>query len=205
MSDLSKTILAKSTQLNADDLAGPITIKITGVKVTDGDQPTAISYEGDNGRPFFPCKSMRRVLVRAWGANSQDYIGRSIALYNEPTVKWGGKEVGGIRISGVSHIERDFAMPLTITRGQKKPFAVKMLQISDGRAEAMNQVQEFGKVRDEAMVAAMSGGEAYLKWWTDQDRNTQAAMVDSGEHDKCKNAAEISDSPPTSNFEEPPE
>lgn len=203
MSDLSKTILAKSDQMNADDLAVPITIKVTGVRVTDGDQPTSINFEGDNGKPYKPCKSMRRVLVRAWGANSQDYIGRSIALYNEPTVKWGGQEVGGIRISGVSHIERDFAMPLTITRGQKKPFPVKKLHIQESEPDTPDPA--FVQAAETAMNVALTGGVAYVQWWKEQTRPLQAYLVETGKHEDCKGAAEAFDNPPKSNFEEPPE
>nr|MBX2835055.1 hypothetical protein [Micavibrio sp.] len=69
MTDISHTIVPKSMQLNADDLISePKTITITQVRVKDNpDQPVAISYQGDNGKPYYPCKSMRRVMVRAWG------------------------------------------------------------------------------------------------------------------------------------------
>ena len=175
MNDLSKTILAKSDQMNADDLAVPITIKVTGVRVTDGDQPTSISFEGDNGKPYKPCKSMRRVLVRAWGADSKEYVGRSIALYNEPTVKWGGQEVGGIRIRAVSHIERDFAMPLTITRGQKKPFAVKKLHVQELQSEKLDQQVdepsegEIEEAKDVARTEAKGGTAAFGAWWNSDE------------------------------------
>ena len=71
MMDISDTIIAKSDQLNASDLiGGPITVTITGVKRFDSaEQPIAISYEGDNGKPFKPCKSVRRLLVGMWGMN----------------------------------------------------------------------------------------------------------------------------------------
>jgi hypothetical protein len=66
MLDLSKTIAPRSDQLNADDLiGGPRTITITGVKLVAEDQPVAISFDNDEGKPWKPCKSMRRVLVKA--------------------------------------------------------------------------------------------------------------------------------------------
>src|SRR5690625_6686577 len=76
--DLSHTIVPKSDQLNADDLiAGNITIKVTDIKASDSpDQPVIIHYENDNGRPYKPCKSMRRVLIQAWGANGKQWIGK---------------------------------------------------------------------------------------------------------------------------------
>jgi hypothetical protein len=85
-------------------LTGPITITITGVTVKGGgqEQPVAIHFEGDDGKPYKPCKSMSRVLVSAWGPDSSKYVGRSLTLYCDPKVKWGGMEVGGIRISHMS-------------------------------------------------------------------------------------------------------
>ena len=127
MNDMSKAIIPKSDQLNADDLlTGPITIKVTGVTVRGGqEQPVSISYEGDNGKPYKACKSMCRVLVSAWGADSSKYVGRSMTLFCDPKVKWGGMEVGGIRISHMSHISDDMTMALTVTRANKRPFTVR--------------------------------------------------------------------------------
>ena len=63
--NMLESIAPKSNQLNADDLIGgrSITIKITKVSGVAGEQPICINYEGDNGKPYYPCKSMRRVLV----------------------------------------------------------------------------------------------------------------------------------------------
>ena len=127
MSDMRKTIIPKSDQLNADDLlTGPITVKITDVTVRGGqEQPVSVSYEGDNGKPYKPCKSMCRVMVSAWGADSSKYTGRSMTLFCDPKVKWGGMEVGGIRISHMSDIDENMTMALTVTRANKKPFTVR--------------------------------------------------------------------------------
>ena len=126
MSDMGAVIIPKSDQLNSDDLiAGPITVKITGVSIKGGaEQPIAISFDGDDGKPYKPCKSMCRVMVTAWGADSKKYTGRSMTLYREPTVKWAGMEVGGIRISHMSDIDSALTMALTATRGSRKPFTV---------------------------------------------------------------------------------
>ena len=127
--DLSHTIIPKSNQLNADDLiAGDITITVTDIIASDSpDQPVSISYNGDNGRPYKPCKSMRRVLIQAWGANGKDWIGRSMTLYRDPAVKFGGSEVGGIRISHLSDIDRDMSFMLTVTRAKRQAYSVKRL------------------------------------------------------------------------------
>lgn len=139
MNDMKATIIPKSDQLNADDLlSGPITIKITDVKIKAGqEQPVAIHYDGDNGKPYKACKSMCRVMVSAWGADASKYIGRSLTLYCDPKVKWGGMEVGGIRISHMSDIDSSMTMALTVTRANKKPFTVKPLNIPSPPASAV--------------------------------------------------------------------
>ena len=127
MSDMHQTIVPKSDQLNADDLIWrELTIKITGVDIRGGqEQPVSIHFEGDNGKPYKACKSMCRVMVTAWGPDSKKYVGRSMTLYRDPKVKWGGMEVGGIRISHMSDIPEDMTMALTVTRANKKPFTVR--------------------------------------------------------------------------------
>lgn len=129
MTDLAKTIIPKSDQLNADDLiAGPITITITEVRGVDGDQPIAIHFEGDNRKPYKPCKSMRRVMVHAWKSDGNAYVGHRMTLYSDPDVAFGGIKVGGIRISHMSHIDHEMVVPLTVTRGKRSPYTVRPLQ-----------------------------------------------------------------------------
>lgn len=132
MNDMASVIVPRSDQKNADDLlAGPITIKITDVSVRPGtEQPVSVFFDGDEGKPWKPCKSMARVLVTAWGPDSSKYVGRSLTLYCDPKVKWGGMEVGGIRISHMSDIDSAITMALTVTRANKKPFTVQPLKVA---------------------------------------------------------------------------
>ena len=130
MVDLAHTIAPKSDQLNADDLiGGPRTITVTRVTACpdSAEQPIAVYFEGDGGKPFKPCKSMRRVLVQVWGRDGAAYTGRSMRIYRDPKVQFGGVAVGGIRISHMSHIDADVTMALTATRASRKPYTVKPL------------------------------------------------------------------------------
>lgn len=131
MSDMGAVIEPKSDQLNSDSLmAGPITIKIKSVSVRAGtEQPVSIFYEGDDGKPWKPCKSMARILVSAWGADSSKYVGKALTLYRDPKVKWGGLEVGGIRVSHMSDLEGPMTMALTETKQSRKPFTVRPLTV----------------------------------------------------------------------------
>jgi len=136
--DLSPTIVPKSDQINADDLiTGPRTITVTKVSLlTAADQPIAINYEGDDGKPYKPCKSMRRVMVSIWGPDGAKYTGRRMTLYRDPTVSFGGQQVGGIRISHMSDIDKPITMALTVTRANRKPYTVQPIASQKPTASA---------------------------------------------------------------------
>lgn len=157
---LASAIVPRSDQLNADDLiAGPRTIVITGVSVrATTEQPVSVSFVGDNGRPWKPCKSMCRVLVTLWGPDANAYTGRSLTLYCDPSVKWGGVAVGGIRISHASHIGDARTLSLTVTRGQRRPFTVKAL------AESAQDTRQRTLVGEATKRAGM-GTDAFRLWW----------------------------------------
>lgn len=122
---LAHTITPKSDQANADDLiASPVTVEILAVKQGDKESPVWIVTSGFDGRPWKPCKSMRRVLIAAWSEYGSQWVGKRVTLFCDPEVMYGGVKVGGIRISHMSHIQADFALSLTATRGKRKPFTV---------------------------------------------------------------------------------
>ena len=126
MSDMLRTIIPKSDQLNYDDFISgqPKTVKITAVTVSQKEQPVTINYEGDNGKPFKPCKSMCRVLIHAWGADSKNYVGKQLTLYGDPKVRFAGLDTGGIRISHMSHRKEKLVLALTATKANRKPYTV---------------------------------------------------------------------------------
>lgn len=148
--DMSQVIIPRSDQISADDfIAGPRTYQIEGVAISPGtEQPVQIKLIGE-GRVWKPCKSMNRVLVAGWGPDAKVYSGRSVTLYRDPKVKWGGMEVGGIRVSHMSHIEREMLIQLTATKGKRAPHIVKPL------------------VAEVRQMPANETGDAAAKW-TDQ-------------------------------------
>ena len=129
--DMSAFIAAKSDQLNADDLMdAPRTITITKVTAAPdaAEQPVSIHYEGGEGRPWKPCKTARRILVGVWGKDASKYVGRSLTLYRDPNVQFGGLQVGGIRVSHMSHISEPKTVALLVTRRRKAPFKIEPLR-----------------------------------------------------------------------------
>jgi hypothetical protein len=129
MADLTSTIVPKSDQLNSDDLiAGPRTFTVTEVRVkSTPEQPVDIHLAESPGKPFRPSKTVLRILVTAWGKEGDEYVGRRMTLYRDAEVKWAGQEVGGIRVSALSHITKQIKLALTETRGKKVTHIVKPL------------------------------------------------------------------------------
>ena len=136
VSDLRPTIVPKSDQLNSEQLlGGPITVRVSDVRVGSSDeQPIIVHYEGENGRPFKPCKTMRKVLILGWGPDGREWVGKSMTLYNDPQVKFGGAEVGGIRISHMSDIPAGIKVSLTATKGKKALHTIARLEVDNGPA-----------------------------------------------------------------------
>ncbi len=157
ISDLRPTIVPKSDQLNAAQLlGGPMTV--TDVRIGSGDeQPVVVHYEGENGRPFKPCKTMRKVLILAWGPDGREWIGRSMSLYCDPQVKFGGAEVGGIRISHLTDIERDIQVSLTATKGKKAVHVIKRMEVDRGPALA----DVLDKIKAATNRAEMAAAKAF--------------------------------------------
>jgi hypothetical protein len=181
LNNLRETIVPKSDRINADDfLAGPETVTITAVRRGDADSPVAVHLEGR--KPWFPCKSMRRVLITAFGDCGADWVGKSATLFCDPAVRFGGVAVGGIRIAALSHIENDLAISLTTTRGKRSPYTVKKLEvvmydaqkfadnlaawlalIAEGKATAekiIAKVEQSGKLTDEQKAQIKTPQEA---------------------------------------------
>ena len=125
--DLSQSIVPKSDQINADDLiGGPQTYTVREVKRGNAEQPIDIMLV-ETDRAYRPSKSMRRVLVDAWGKDSAVYAGRRLTLYRDPEVRFGADKVGGIKISHLSHIASRREIALTVTRGRRSPHMVEPL------------------------------------------------------------------------------
>ena len=169
--DLSKTIIPKSDQLNADDLiAGAKIIKIRDIKGgSDEAQPVNIYFYGDNNKPFKPCKSVRRILVQLWGADGLKYIGRRLTIFRDDTVKWAGVEIGGIRISHASHIENATRVLVTTAKNKRTPMTIDVLPmvLLNDLAGAKKAVKD-GKIKLEAILEKYDLTEEQLKQLQDE-------------------------------------
>ena len=164
--DLSKTIIPKSDQLNADDLiAGAKIIKIRDIKGgSDEAQPVSIYFHGDNNKPFKPCKSVRRILVQLWGSDGLKYIGRRLTIFRDDSVKWAGVEIGGIRISHASHIENATRVLVTTAKNKRTPMTIEVLPLVELKdvSGAKKAIKE-GKIKLDAILEKYDLTEEQLK------------------------------------------
>lgn len=161
MADIRGTLEAKSDQLNATDIMGiDLVVRIRAVVVgSSKEQPVAVYFDGDNNRPWKPSKGMRRVLAAGWGWESDNWVGKSVKLHFDASVKYAGKEVGGIRVKAMSDIDqRGMVVVEAINRQQRVPVNVAYL---DTRMPAY-PADKFASALP-TMASKMQSGEMTLQ------------------------------------------
>ncbi|WP_372771286.1 hypothetical protein [Pseudoalteromonas sp.] len=129
--DITHTIQTKSDQLNADDLlGGDLLITVEGVRiVNDPQQPVQIFYYGCGNKPYKPCLTVRKILAALWGVDAEKWTNRQMNLFLDPTVRWAGKEVGGIRVNAMSNIPNVATVKVQVRRGAKQEFTIQPIQL----------------------------------------------------------------------------
>lgn len=161
--DLTQSITPRSDQLNADDLiAHPITVTIANVTAGNTEQPVNVELVEYPGRPYKPSKSMRRVLVAAWGAEASAYHGRRLTLFRNPDIKFGGIAVGGIEIAALSHIDKPVTIALTTTRGKRNDFTVQPITERDWAKDLEAAGDDINKVIALGTEARAAGNQTAI-------------------------------------------
>lgn len=61
----------------------------------------ALKFKGKAKQLVLRATANRRALVRMYGANTQAWRGKTVYIYHDPEVKFGGRAVGGIRIKEI--------------------------------------------------------------------------------------------------------
>lgn len=131
--DLTESIAPKSDQLDAIDLiSGPRTFTIERVSKHNAEQPFNF-HLAEFPRVWRPGKSMRRVIVAAWGPDATQYTGKRVTLFCDDTVQFGNDTVGGTRISHMSGIDKPLRVPLLVKRGKSAVFTVQPLKEAPAR------------------------------------------------------------------------
>lgn len=181
MLDLSDTIAPRSDQLNADDLlAGPVDVTVVEVRRGTPEQPVEV-FLRELDRPWKPCKTVRRILVALWGPDGETWVGRRARLYNDPRVEWGGKRVGGIRVSHLSHIDSSRTVLVAVKRGRREPVEVlplpmpveappveplDLLEVLEARGLTMADIDEWASTTGRPLVSSLDrDGQDKVAMW----------------------------------------
>lgn len=195
---LKDTIVPKSDQLNADDLiTGPITVQVKAVTRGTQDQPVSIAISGGY-QPYKPCKSMRRVLIALWGDNGLAWVGRWMTLYCDQSVRFGGVQVGGIRISHVSDIKSPIVLMLTTTRSKRAEYHVQPLAVSQKQDVSNVSARESTDDNEHDMLtklqeAAAAGMDELMKAFSEYKKSPAKTEVWKVHGDALKKVAEEAD------------
>lgn len=125
--DMTASTEARSDQINAVDLVQPRTFTIEKVTAGKATHPFDFHLVESPGKVFRPNLGMRRVIIAGWGGKTGAYVGRRFTLFNEPSVVYAGAEIGGIRISHMSHLDKPLKTSLAISQKKKVPYIVQPL------------------------------------------------------------------------------
>lgn len=157
--DLTASIEARSDQINADDLiSGPATYTVREVVNGKAEQPfDFLLVETD--RAYRPSKTMRRVIVACLGPDANKYPGVRFTLYRDPKIQFGGKAVGGIRISHMSRIDKPVEVMAQVTRGKREKFIVHPLPDAPPAPTKTPPT--------EAEIACCTDLDLLRQWWTE--------------------------------------
>jgi hypothetical protein len=131
MIDLTKHIEADSDCLVAADLVGgPLTILVERVTESGKNDKKKIDiFYANSEKPFRPCKSMLRILCELWKTtDATTFIGRGITLYREPDCMWKGEKTPGVRICGLSHIEKAVTVVANERRGKMATYQIEPIR-----------------------------------------------------------------------------
>ena len=100
----------------------------------------------------------------------------ALPIYGDASVRYGGKEVGGLRVSHVSHIDKPLTVALTVTRGKRAPFTVQPLPDTPPQYAEPQPVPQFETVDElrDYFVARQRAGASPAE--LDQIKNTATQM-----------------------------
>ena len=175
--DLARDTAPKSDQFNAEDLlAGPLTVRVGRIrKGASPEQPWDVHHDG--GKPWRPCKTMRRLLIMAWGADPAAWVGRRLTLYRDPGVRFGGDAIGGIRVSHMDGLDGRLSVMLADKRGHRSSVVVEPL----GPDPLTALLTEYGISADTyagwaASKGRANGDRAKIAGWLRADPSRIAAL-----------------------------
>lgn len=159
---LSAALAPKSDQLNADDLiVSNLVIKVTKVIVNlqSEAQKIWVHYEGDNGKPWKPSKSMGRVLAEILGGDFTLWTGQYIELFKNKEIMFGKDKCGGIQIAAMSALKNATTVIITTKRGVKSKITILPLLVQQPTTQGSQKTSnpDLKKIGDSLREASKKG------------------------------------------------
>ena len=200
--DIDAVTASTADQLCGDDLlSGSRDIRINAVSSFADDKGklrATLRYDGDNGKPFIPAKTCARIMVALWGKHTSAWVGKTLTVYRDPEVMFGGAKIGGVRISHASDINETLKIMLATKRGKKDTFIVKPLATQQRQAPPPAPTPEpehdatTGEITAPADAAADYVATTLLKIAATTDRADLAALQQAS----ARASAKLSDTRP---------
>jgi len=168
--DMTESIRPKSDQLDADELlSGPRTFTITEVREGPSAEQPFNFMLAEHPKPWRPCKTVRKLIVAAWGPETTVYHGRRITLVRDPAVTWAGEAVGGIRVSHMSHMKDGKPLRVSVQETSRTKTSIVVQPLED--APAPQPTRDF-----EAEVSLAETVDACRALW--QSAEQAGALTD---------------------------
>lgn len=159
-------IQIKTDRLNYEHfLYGPRTFIIAkwGKRKEQGADKLCLVMDGEESTPFMPCQGMIKCLISedGWGDDLNSWIGKSITLFGDSSVKFGKQEIGGVRISHISGISKPYETKISERRGVRIDYEIKQLpqypvEDFDKNVDAWLSAINAGKLKISALVNKIS-------------------------------------------------
>jgi hypothetical protein len=152
--DITQALAPTSDQLDAIELVEPRTFTIdTGSRLgkREGKTVAEIRLVGLD-RVWRPSKGMLDVLGACWGVAADQWVGRSVTVYNDREVMFGKEKVGGIRISRLSNIDCPRTVKIRAGGGRVQSWHVEPipdylaeLALTDGNPDAIKALGQAAR------------------------------------------------------------
>ena len=110
--NINETFPSSSNFLKKEDLPKPAKVVISNIDLMEFDQDgktqrkLVIEFEGKEKK--LACnKTNARTIAAMLGDETDNWVGKEITLYNDPTVSMGDQIVGGIRVQYMPPVDDD--------------------------------------------------------------------------------------------------
>jgi len=108
--NVNEAFPSTSNFLKKEDLPSPAKVKIESIELMEFEQDgkpqrkLILSFEGKEKK--LACnKTNSRTIAAILGDETDEWIGKEITIYNDPTVQMGDQIVGGIRVQYIPKTE----------------------------------------------------------------------------------------------------